>query len=176
MNDSKQSPLSYELELYKKLCESESDRRHKFSDKVFKSTTVIASFVGAILWLIAKFLETYQKKCYCLQLCQFALIAVCSVLMLICVVIFFKTLYGYEEKRPDPAEIDKLMTEYKGESKDSDAIITAMNESLLASYKDAAINNSIETDRHIWWFGIFYKIIFVEMSLLIIAYFVTILT
>mgnify|MGYP000800388857 CR=1 FL=1 len=55
MKNSNQSLLSYELDLYKKLSDAENDRRHKFSDKAFKSITIIASFVGAVLWLIFKF-------------------------------------------------------------------------------------------------------------------------
>nr|DAZ14545.1 MAG TPA: Protein of unknown function (DUF2583) [Caudoviricetes sp.] len=51
MKNSKQSLLSYELELYKNLYESENDYRHKQSDKAFKSIAIIASFVGAVLWL-----------------------------------------------------------------------------------------------------------------------------
>ena len=52
MKKSKQSLLSYELELYKNLYEVENSYRHKNSDKAFKSITIIASFVGAVLWLI----------------------------------------------------------------------------------------------------------------------------
>ena len=59
----KQLLLSYELELYKNLYESENDYRHKQSDKAFKSITIIASFVGAFLWLIFKFLKIYQNVC-----------------------------------------------------------------------------------------------------------------
>lgn len=51
MKNSKQSLLSYELELYKNLYESENDYRHKQNDKVFKSITIITSFVGAVIWL-----------------------------------------------------------------------------------------------------------------------------
>lgn len=40
MNDSKQSLLSYELELYKQLNKDEEEYRNKYSDKVFKSITV----------------------------------------------------------------------------------------------------------------------------------------
>ena len=66
MKNSKQSLLSYELELYKNLYESENDYRHKQSDKAFKSITIIASFVGAVLWLIFKFMKIYQDDCcYC---------------------------------------------------------------------------------------------------------------
>ena len=92
--------------------------------------------------------------------------------MLICVVIFFKVLYGYNEKRPDPKQ---LMTEYKSQTDDENAIITTTNESMLISYKDAATNNHIENEKHIRLFGLFYKIIFAEMLLLIVTFLVEIL-
>lgn len=175
MKNSKQSLLSYELELYKNLYESENDYRHKQSDKAFKSITIIASFVGAVLWLIFKFLKIYQNECCYLRCTNFILLVACSALMLTCIVIFFKVLYGYNEKRPDPNEIEQLVTEYKSQTEDESAIITAMNESMLISYKDAAINNRIENEKHIRLFGLFYKIIFSEMFLLIVTFLVEIL-
>ena len=175
MKNSKQSLLSYELELYKNLYESENDYRHKQSDKAFKSITIIASFVGAVLWLIFKFLKIYQNECCYLRCTNFILLITCSALMLICVVIFFKVLYGYNEKRPDPNEVEQLMTEYKSQTDDENAIITATNESMLISYKDAATNNRIENEKHIRLFGLFYKIIFAEMFLLIVTFLVEVL-
>lgn len=175
MKNSKQSLLSYELELYKNLYESENDYRHKQGDKTFKSITIIASFIGSVLWLIFKFLKIYQNECYYLRCVNFILLIVCSCLMLVCIIIFFKVLYGYNEKRPDPNEIEQLITEYKSHTEDENAIITAMNESMLISYKDAAMNNRIENEKHIKLFGLFYKIIFVEMFLLIVTFLVEIL-
>lgn len=95
--------------------------------------------------------------------------------MLICVVIFFKVLYGYNEKRQDPNKVEQLMTEYKSQTDDENAIITTTNESMLISYKDAATNNHIENEKHIRLFGLFYKIIFAEMLLLIVTFLVEIL-
>lgn len=175
MKNSKQSLLSYELELYKNLYKSEDDYRHKQSDKAFKSITIIASFVGAVLWSIFKFLKIYQNECCYLRYTNFILLTACSGLMLTCVVIFFKVLYEYNEKRPDPNEIEQLVAEYKSQTEDENAIIAAMNESMLISYRDAAINNRIENEKHIKLFGVFYKIIFVEMFLLIVTFLVEIL-
>lgn len=175
MKNSKQSLLSYELELYKNLYESENDYRHKQSDKAFKSITIIASFVGAVLWLIFKFLKIYQNECCYLRCTNFILLVACNALMLTCIVIFFKVLYGYNEKRPDPNEIEQLVTKYKSQTEDESAIITAMNESMLISYKDAAINNRIENEKHIKLFGLFYKIIFIEILLLIVTFLVEVL-
>lgn len=163
------------MELYKNLYESENDYRHKQSDKAFKSITIIASFVGAVLWLIFKFLKIYQDECCYLRCTNFVLLVACSALMLTCIVIFFKVLYGYNEKRPDPNEIEQLVTEYKSQTEDESAIITAMNESMLISYKDAAINNRIENEKHIKLFGLFYKIIFIEILLLIVTFLVEVL-
>lgn len=149
MKNSKQSLLSYELELYKNLYESENDCRHEQSDKAFKPITIIESFAGAVLWLIFKFLKIYQNECCYLRCNNFILIVTCSVLMLTCVIIFFKVLYGYNEKRPDPNEVERLITGYKFQTEDEDAIVTAINESMLMSYKDASANNRVENKKHI---------------------------
>ena len=175
MKNSKQSLLSYELELYKNLYESETDYRHQQSDNAFKSITIIGLLVGAVLWLIFKFMKIYQDECCYLRCTNFVLLVACSALMLTCIVIFFKVLYGYNEKRPDPNEVEQLMTEYKSQTDDKNAIITATNESMLISYKDAATNNRIENEKHIRLFGLFYKIIFAEMFLLIVTFLVEIL-
>ena len=95
--------------------------------------------------------------------------------MLTCVVIFFKVLYGYNEKRPDPNMVEQLIMSYKSQTEDEDAIVTAINESMLMSYKDAAANNRVENEKHIRLFGLFYKIIFIEMFLLIATFLVEIL-
>lgn len=175
MKNSKQSLLSYELELYKNLYEAENNHRHNYSNKVFKSITIIASFVGAVLWLIFKFLSIYQNECCYLQCINFILLVACSVIMLICVVIFFKALYDYKEECPNPIEVVDLMTEYKSQTDDEDTIIAAMNKSLIVSYRDANINNCIQNEKHIKLLRLFYKIIFVEMFLLITTFLLEIL-
>lgn len=171
----KQSLPPYELNLYKDLYEAENEYRHKQSDKAFKSITVIASFVGAVLWLIFKYQKIYKSECCYLQCINFILLVGCSSLILTCVIIFFRVLYGYHEKRPDPNEIEQLLKEYKSQTEDENAIIAAMNESLIISYRDAAINNSSENEKHSILFGYFYRFIFIEMFLLIVTFLVEIL-
>lgn len=171
----KQSLPFYELELYKNLYEAENDYRHKQSDKAFKSITIIASFVGAVLWLIFRYLKVYKNECCYLQCANFILLIGCCVFMLISVIIFFRVLYGYNEKRPDPSKIEKLIKGYKSQTEDEDAIIVAINESLTISYRDAALNNSYENEKHSKLFEYFYKSIFIEMFLLIVTFLVEIL-
>lgn len=171
----KQSLPSYELELYKNLYEAENDYRHKQSDKAFKSITIIASFVGAVLWLIFKFLKIYKTEdCYFYCINLFLLIT-CSCLMLACVVIFFMVLYGYNEKRPDPNEVKLLMEEYKSKTKNENMIMNTMTESLIMSYIDAAINNRSENNRHGILFRYFYILVFIEMFLLIVTFLLEVL-
>lgn len=101
----KQSLPSYELELYKNLYEAENDYRHKQSDKAFKSITIIVSFVGAVLWLIFKFLNIYEtENCYIYYINLFLLIA-CSCLMLACVVIFFMVLLDTMKSVPTQTKL-----------------------------------------------------------------------
>ena len=69
----------------------------------------------------------------------------------------------------------ELIKQFLSQTEDESAIITATNESMLISYKDAATNNRIENEKHIRLFGLFYKIIFAEMLLLIVTFLVEIL-
>ena len=71
--------------------------------------------------------------------------------------------------------VEQLIMSYKSQTEDEDAIVTAINESMLMSYKDAAANNRVENEKHIRLFGLFYKIIFIEMFLLIATFLVEIL-
>ena len=84
-------------------------------------------------------------------------------------------LYGYKDTHTDPVEIDRLIKEYKSQTEDEMAIIKAMNQTLCISYLDSAISNHIENENHIKLFESFYAIIFIEMFLLIITFFIEIL-
>lgn len=66
------------------------------------------------------------------------------------------------------------MKEYKSQTEDESAIIAEINESLIISYRDAAMNNSSENDRHSVLFRYFYLIIFFEMFLLIVTFLIEI--
>lgn len=59
----KESLPSYELSLYEKLYEKEIAYRNNFSDKVYKSITVIISLLGANVWLITKFVSVFNSEC-----------------------------------------------------------------------------------------------------------------
>ena len=71
--------------------------------------------------------------------------------------------------------VEKLITEYKSQTENDNDIIAAINESMVMSYRDAAINNRIENEKHTILFGLFYEVIFIEMFLLVVTFFVEIL-
>lgn len=77
MKNSKQSLLSYELELYKNLYDEENKYRNDISDRVFKTITVIVSIIGAVIWLLIKFSSIFKEQCCYLQ---------CFNIFLLCVV------------------------------------------------------------------------------------------
>ena len=104
-----------------------------------------------------------------------SLLTGCCLYMITSVVIFFKMLYGYKDTHTDPVEIDRLIKEYKSQTEDEMAIIKAINQTLCISYLDSAISNHIENENHIKLFESFYAIIFIEMFLLIITFFIEIL-
>ena len=93
MNDSKQTLLSYELELYKQLNEYEENYRNKYSDKVFKSITIIASIVGAVLWLLHEFTTLkYTEKQSCIKEINIILLVIVFIILVILICTFFLVL------------------------------------------------------------------------------------
>lgn len=175
MKNSKQSLLSYEVLLYKELSKEQIDRRHKFSDKVFKSITIIASFVGAVIWLIFNYIKNRPYESCLLDCLIFIFLILNTVLMLIDVIIFFYTLYGYNDTTQDTNEIVEMIEDYKKESSDEQAIIQAINESLRISYMQASVSMYNENEKHIKIFNIFYMLIFIEMFLIVITFFIELL-
>ena len=135
--DSKQSLLSYELELYKNLYEIERTRRQQNSDKVFKAIPIIVSFSGAVLWLISQYQKICRPEWSRLQFLNLILVILCSILMIADILIFFYVIYGYKETSPNIMEIRKAMADFKEEENDEITVIAAMNKSLMLSYKDA---------------------------------------
>ena len=95
MNDSKQSLLSYELELYKQLNKDEEEYRNKYSDKVFKSITVIVSIVGAVIWLTFNYFNICKNRAEDINNFNILLIILLYVLLCASTSIFFFILYGY---------------------------------------------------------------------------------
>lgn len=67
------------------------------------------------------------------------------------------------------------MEVYKSQTKNENMIMNIMTESLIMSYIDAAINNRSENNRHGNLFRYFYILIFIEMVLLIAAFWVEVL-
>lgn len=171
MNDSKSTLLSYELELYKQLNKYEEEYRNKYSDKVFKSITVVISIIGAVIWLLYKFTTLkYTEKQHYIKEINIKLLVVIVVILIILVFTFFIVLYGYRERIVNPGEIKTLLSEYKSKTYDEKEIIIAMDESLLMTYKRAAISNHKQNKNRSTLFNIFYILVAVELLLLTIVY------
>ena len=109
----KETLLSYELVLYEKLYEKEITDRNKFSDKVYKSITVIISLLGANEWLITKFISIFNFECCLMKSGNGILIATSIILTCMIVVGIFNVLYNYKETGQKPEDIQKLLGEYK---------------------------------------------------------------
>lgn len=176
MNDSKSTLLSYELELYKQLNKYEEEYRNKYSDKVFKSITVVISIIGAVIWLLHKFTTLkYTEKQHCIEEINIKLLVIIVVILVILVFTFFIVLYGYKERIVNPDEIKELLLEYKSETSDEEEIIIAVNESLLMTYRKAAISNHKQNKNRSTLFNIFYIFVAVELLLLTLVYTIEVL-
>nr|DAR44101.1 MAG TPA: hypothetical protein [Caudoviricetes sp.] len=174
MNDSKQSLLSYELELYKQLNKDEEEYRNKYSDKVFKSITVIVSIVGAVIWLTSNYFKICKNRAENINNFNILLIILLYVLLCVSTSIFFFILYGYNSRNINPKEIYNLLKDYKSQTNYEDDIIEATNKSLLIAYRKSAINNYKQNKKRSKLFSLFYLLAFIELILLLITFFIEI--
>lgn len=171
----KESLPSYELSLYEKLYEKEIAYRNNFSDKVYKSITVIISLLGANVWLITKFIAVFNSECCIIKSINGLLIAISVVLTCMIVIGFFNVLYNYKETRQKPEDIQNLLEEYKSLNSIDDNVMYLMNKSLTVSYIDAAINTYNETQKHAGLFKNVYLWIIIEVVVCAVLFFLEIL-
>lgn len=165
----------YELSLYEKLYEKEITYRNNFSDKVYKSITVIISLLGANVWLITKFISVFNSECCFIKSINGLLIIISVVLTCMIVIGFFNVLYNYKETRQKPEDIQKLLEEYKSLNNIDSNVIYLMNKSLTVSYADAAIKTYNETQKHAGLFKKVYLWIIVEVVVCAVLFFLEIL-
>lgn len=173
MKNSKQSLLSYELELYKGLYEAENKYRNDFSDRVFKTITVIISLIGSLIWLTIKFSAIYINQCCYFQCINVLLLIASYVTSFSIIYLFFKILYNYRDTKIDVNEIQEALAEYKQNNIDENTILL-MNKTLVNSYRNATIKNSIENEKRIDMFRFTYRLILFDMMFLIITFFIEI--
>lgn len=165
----------YELSLYEKLYEKEITYRNNFSDKVYKSITVIISLLGANVWLITKFISVFNSECCFIKSINGLFIIISVVLTCMIVIGFFNVLYNYKETRQKPEDIQKLLEEYKSLNDIDSNVIYLMNKSLTISYIDAAIKTYNETQKHVGLFKKVYLWIIVEVVVCAVLFFLEIL-
>lgn len=170
-----QSLPSYELNLYEKLYEKEIVYRNNFSDKVYKSITVIISLLGANVWLITKFISVFDSECCLMKAINGLLITVSVVLTCIIVIGFFNVLYNYKETGQKPEDVQTLLEEYKSQNDIDSNVIYLMNKSLTVSYIDAAIKTYNETQKHAGLFKKVYLWIIIEVVVSAVLFFLEIL-
>lgn len=116
MKNPKRSLLSYELQLYKELYLNEEEYRHKCSDRVFKSVTIMIAIIPAYLWLILKFIYILNNISKFIKVIGVISLITNGTLLIACAVIFFLILYGYNDSRIDPTELKNIINRYKTQS------------------------------------------------------------
>lgn len=169
MKNSKQSLLSYQLELYKKLYDEENNYRNSFSDRVFKTITVIVSIIGAAIWLIIKFSSNIHKQCCYLQCFNILLLSIICVVSASIVFLFFKILYNYRDTRINPEILHSTIEEYKNDNIDEN-VIELTNKTLLNSYINATIKNYKENNKRVELFRIVYRLILFDIIFIAISF------
>lgn len=170
MKNSKQSLLSYELELYKRMYDEENNYRNQFSDRVFKTITVVISLIGALIWLIIKFSSIYQNQSCYLRYTNLLLLTGCCILTLMDIFCFFKILYGYKYDRQVPEDLYNLIEGYKQQTTNEKDIIEAVQKSLAMSYIDAAMKNYKENEKRITTFRSVYRFSIADIVLITITF------
>lgn len=171
MKNSKQSLLSYELELYKNLYDEENKYRNDISNRVFKTITVIISIIGAVIWLLIKFSSIFKEQCCYLQCFNIFLLSTTYIISIAIVFLFFKILYNYKDTRIDPEKLYSTIEEYKTNNIDEN-VVELSNKTLINSYISAAIENHKESIKRIEWFRIVYRLTLVDIIFIYITFFV----
>lgn len=166
---------SYELNLYEKLYEKEIVNSNNFSDKAYKTITVIVSLLGANVWLIIKFVSVFNSECCFMKALNGIFIIVSIALTTMVVIGFFCVLYNYRETGQKPYDVQKLLEEYKALNDIDGNVIYLMNESLKVSYIDAAIKTYNETQKHVDLFRKVYLWIIIEVIVAALLFFLEIL-
>lgn len=169
MKNSKHSLLSYELELYKNLYTEENNYRNNFSDRVFKTITVIVSIIGAVIWLIIKFSSIFQTQCCYLQCLDIFLLSVICIVSTIIVFLFFKILYNYRDTRINPVILHDTIEDYKRNNIDEN-VIELTDRTLINSYVNATIKNYQENTKRIELLRIVYRLILIDIIFISIAF------
>ena len=82
-------------------------------------------------------------------------------------------MYNYRDTRLDVNEIQEALIEYKQNNIDENTILL-MNKTLVNSYRNATIKNSIENEKRIDMFRLTYRLILFDMIFLIAAFFIEI--
>ncbi len=169
MKNSKQSLLSYELNFYKELYETENEFQSSVSDKVFKTITIIIPIVSALIWLTVDFSKNYKIQCCYLQVLNIALFVSSYIITGIIIFLFFKVLFYYNDTKMDIEKCVETIEEYKQNNSNKD-VINLMNETLIEFYKNATIKNSKENEKHSKLFGHTYWLTFVDILLLAVIF------
>ena len=170
----RESLPSYELNLYEKLYEKEIAYRNNFSDKAYKTITIIVSLLGANVWLLTKWVSIYINECCYLRTINLLMLISSFVLTAMIVIGFFKVIYNYKEITQNPEDVKNLLEEYKTLINIGDNVIHLMNESLKVSYIDAAIKTYEETQKHVKLFKKVYLWIIIEVVLVSILFLIEI--
>ena len=170
MKNPKRSLLSYELQLYKELYLNEEEYRHKCSDGVFKSVTIMIAIIPAYLWLILKFIDILNNISKLIKVIGAISLIINGILLIICVVIFFLILYGYNDDRVDPTKLKNIINKYKKQSPSGDGIVDALDKSLLMSYKELFENSYNENVKHMKKFTYFFVFLLITIESLIVSF------
>lgn len=174
MKNSKRSLLSYELDLYRNLYIEETNYRNDFSDRVFKTITVIISIIGAVIWLIIKFssVSKYQG-CYLQYFNIFLLSIICFISASI-VFLFFKILYNYQDTRINPEILYDTIEEYKNNNTDKN-VMELTDRTLINSYINATIKNYKENIKRVELFRIVYRLILIDIVFIGVSFIILVL-
>ena len=118
--------------------------------------------IGSLIWLTIKFSAIYKKQCWFFQCINVLLLIASYVTSFFIIYLFFKILYDYRDTRLDVNEIQEVLAEYKQNNIGENTILL-MNKTLINSYRNATIKNSIENEKRINTFRLTYRLIFFDM-------------
>jgi hypothetical protein len=167
--------LSLENDIYKQLYEESKQHRHQINSKLTPTITIITAEITAILWLIFKVVDNIKKYNMIIRLHH--LCPIILTVMMICswvfsIVFLILCLTNYKVRYIDPIRISEGIEDNKTylQYYTEEDILDNIKADIVNGYKQASIENWIETNKHSSYLNKCYIFLIITLAFIIIDF------
>mgnify|MGYP003104196956 CR=1 FL=1 len=158
--------LSIENEMYKQLYEEGKQRRNQVNAKYAPTITIITAETGAILWIIFKIISNIEECNSIIQLKHLFPILLTTIFFLVICLTNYNSVYINPCKIEECIEDNKKYLQYYNE----DDIANNIKLDIVNGYKNAAIENWNNNNKHSSYFKRCYICLSLTFVLLIVDF------